>query len=82
MAKKISFNVQNHVFVPKHTLLNEGEKKELLKKYNITPSNLPRILKNDKALANMKVKEGDVIKIERSSQTAGKIDFYRLVVNE
>ena len=82
MAKKISLIIKNHVLIPKHTLLNEKEKKALFEKYNISPSNLPRILKDDSALSGLKVKDGDVIKIERNSPTAGMVKFYRLVIND
>jgi DNA-directed RNA polymerase subunit H len=82
MAKKTLFSVENHVLVPKHSLLNDKEKEKLMKEYNISISNLPRILKSDKAIKELKVKEGDIIKVERKSPTAGKSLFYRLVVNE
>ena len=82
MAKKISIIIKNHILVPKHIILNEKERSVLFEKYNISPSNLPRIMKDDSALAELKVKDGDVIKIERYSQTAGRVEFYRLVVND
>jgi DNA-directed RNA polymerase subunit H (RpoH/RPB5) len=82
MAKKTPFSVEKHILVPKHSLLKDKEKNELFEKYNITGSNLPRILKSDKALDKLDAKEGDIIKIERQSPTAGKTVFYRLVVNE
>jgi len=82
MAKKTTIIIKEHNLVPQHTIVSEKEKEKLLEKYNISPSNLPRILKDDSALSNLKVKDGDIIKIERDSPTAGKVEFYRLVVND
>ena len=82
MTKQTPFTVESHVLVPKHSLVNQKEMDELMKTYNISISNLPRILQSDSAIQDLKVKEGDIIKIERQSPTAGKTIFYRLVVNE
>jgi DNA-directed RNA polymerase subunit H len=82
MAKKIKTIIKNHVLVPKHTKLSVKEKEELFKKYNISLKELPKIKKDDPAIANLDVKEGDVIKITRISDTAGEIEFYRGVVSE
>ena len=79
---KTKFEKNKHVLVPEHKNLNDKEKVALLEKYNISPHNLPRILQNDKAISNLKLKDGDVIKIMRDSPTAGIIEFYRVVINE
>jgi DNA-directed RNA polymerase subunit H (RpoH/RPB5) len=39
-----------HILQPKHIKLNEKESEELLKKLNISKSQLPKILLNDPAL--------------------------------
>ena len=78
MAK---LKIENHELVPKHSKLNEKEKKELLEMYKITPMELPRILLKDPTIENLKVKAGDVIKIARKSRTAGETVYYRCVVN-
>jgi len=80
MAAK--FEVAKHVLVPKHTKVSEKEKKELLEKYAIDLENLPRIQPTDAAIQHLDVKEGDIIKIERASPTAGETVFYRRVVSE
>ena len=66
--------------VPKHQLLNQEEKSELLKKYNITVKQLPRIKEEDAAVSLLNAKKGDIIKIERRSQAAGEYFYYRVVV--
>ncbi|MFH7859798.1 MAG: DNA-directed RNA polymerase subunit RpoH/Rpb5 C-terminal domain-containing protein, partial [Candidatus Aenigmatarchaeota archaeon] len=40
-------NILEHVYVPKHEILSKEEAEALLKKYNITPSQLPSILISD-----------------------------------
>ncbi len=71
-----------HVLVPKHSKINEQEKKDLLEKYGLSGiRELPRILSVDPAIKDLDAKEGDIIKILRISQTAGTTVFYRRVVN-
>lgn len=75
------FKVEDHILVPKHTKINDKEKKALLEKYKITQRELPNIIKKDPAIKNLNAKSGDVIKIIRKSRTAGESAFYRVVVN-
>lgn len=78
MAKTL---ITKHVLIPKHSKLSEKDKKELFERYNITAKELPRINNSDPAIANLNAKPGDVIKIERTSKTAGKSLFYRGVIH-
>ena len=80
MTKK-KFDVTKHQLVPKHVKVSEKEKAEILKKYNITVKELPKILLDDPALTNLEVKVDDVVKIIRNSPTAGEFVFYRCVVH-
>ncbi len=82
MAKKSTFEISKHMLVPDHKKLNQKEKKELLEKNDMNFANLPKISVNDPAIASLKVKEGDVIMIERNSSTAGKTVYYRGVTSE
>ena len=66
-----------HILQPKHTKLKQTEVKELLKKFNISITQLPKITKTDHALPE-ECKSGDVIKIERKSDD-GKAVYYRVV---
>ncbi|MBD3361865.1 DNA-directed RNA polymerase subunit H [Candidatus Woesearchaeota archaeon] len=79
MAKKI--DITKHVLVPKHTLVSEAEKKRITDNLKLSGSELPRILKTDPALAGLKAKDGDIIKITRISRTAGETIFYRRVIS-
>ncbi|MBI4140840.1 DNA-directed RNA polymerase subunit H [Candidatus Woesearchaeota archaeon] len=74
------FDVNEHVIVPKHSKVGEKEKNEILEKYKITLKELPRIFADDPAVAELGVKEDDVVKIARNSPTAGETLFFRRVV--
>jgi len=73
-------NIEKHELVPKHVILSEKEKEELLKKYGIELGQLPRILTSDPMVKLLNAKVGDVIKIIRKSPTAGETIYYRVVV--
>lgn len=77
MASDISKNY----LVPKHAKLSDVEKGKLLESFSISTKELPKITKSDAAIAKLNAKEGDVIKIERESKTAGKALYYRVVVD-
>lgn len=76
----MAFDVTKHVLVPKHSKVSEKELKELSEKYAVDVENLPRVRKVDPAIQHLDVKEGDVVKVERKSATAGVSLFYRRVV--
>jgi len=63
-----------HVLQSKHTKLNKKQVEELLKKYNISLSQLPRISDKDPGLPEG-CKTGDVVKIERKEG-----EYFRVVV--
>jgi DNA-directed RNA polymerase subunit H len=82
MLVEKEFNVLTHELVPEHTILKDSEKKQVLEKFNITPEQLPKILKNDPAAKEIGAKEGDIIKIIRKSPTAGRTTYYRLIIKK
>jgi DNA-directed RNA polymerase subunit H len=67
-----------HILQPKHTKLNEKDAQELLKKYNISKSQIPKILITDAALPEG-CSVGDLIKIERAEEDKINL-YYRVVV--
>ena len=78
----MKMDISKHVLVPKHEVLTEEEAEKVLKKYNITKSQLPKILISDPMVKKIGAKVGDIIKITRKSPTAGESIFYRVVVSE
>lgn len=75
-----SVNIFQSSIVPVHELLNAEEKADLLKKFNISLKQIPRIKEEDAAVKMMNAKRGDVIRIVRKSQVAGECYYYRVVV--
>lgn len=67
-----------HILQPKHVKLKKEEVEKLLEKFNISKSQLPKILSGDPAIPeNCPV--GDVIKIERRDKDKINL-YYRVVV--
>ena len=83
MVKTISkqqFEILNHKLVPNHEIVSEEEKKEVFKKYDITPDQLPKIMDTDPVCLSIVAKPGQIVKITRKSHTADKATAYRFVV--
>lgn len=75
-----AFDLFQHRLVPKHEMLDEEEKAELLLKYKVQPYQLPQISSLDPTVKAIGAKPGDVLRIIRKSQTAGEHMAYRYVV--
>ena len=66
-----------HVLQPKHTKLTSSEAEELIKKFNISLAQLPKISKKDPGLPEG-CNTGDVVKIERIGDLSEI--YYRVVI--
>lgn len=66
-----------HTLQPKHSKMKTEDVEKLLKKFNISLSQLPKISKKDPALPE-DCKTGDVMRIERKGELE-KI-YYRVVI--
>ena len=75
-----SFNIYEHVLVPKHEITTAEERQKVLNEYRVQPYQLPRLRASDPAVKAIGAKPGDIVKIIRESQTAGKYVSYRYVV--
>ena len=69
-----------HILIPKHKKLSDAEAEKILKKFNVSKKQLPRINSNDPAILEMNPEKGDLIEIIRDSPTTGKSYFYRIVI--
>lgn len=77
-----SFNIFDHVLVPKHEIVKPDERKKLLQEYRVQPYQLPRLKASDPAVKAIGAKPGDIVRIIRDSPTAGKYISYRHVVED
>lgn len=78
--KDLIVNITEHELVPKHIILSNEDKEQLLKKYKLTQNQLPKILLGDPISKYLGLKRYQVVKIVRPSETAGKYITYRIAV--
>lgn len=79
--KRLQFNILDHYLVPKVTILNEQEKEEMKKRYNVeNNSQLPEISRFDPQALAICLRPGQICKFMRNSPTAMNSPYYRICV--
>lgn len=77
---ELVINITHHDLVSKHIPMDEKAKKQVLDRYSVRESQMPRIQVTDPVARYFGMKKGDLVKIVRPSETAGRYVTYRLCV--
>ncbi len=75
-----AFNIFEHALVPKHEILTKEERTKVLTQYRVVSHQLPWIKASDPAVRAIGGRPGDIVRIIRTSPTAGKYISYRYVI--
>jgi DNA-directed RNA polymerase I, II, and III subunit RPABC1 len=79
LSTELVFNRTKHRLVPKHVLLNEAEKKDVLSTYDCRDTQIPRMVSTDYVARYYGAKPGSMFKIYRPSPSSGVYITYRVV---
>jgi DNA-directed RNA polymerase I, II, and III subunit RPABC1 len=78
--RELMIDITAHKLVPPHQVLTPAEKEELLARYKINTYQLPKIRQEDPVARYFGLMPGQVVKITRPSETAGRYVTYRVCV--
>lgn len=76
---ELIINITKHERVPKHIVLSEEEKNNILSIYKCNKEQIPQYAVNDPLVKYYGLKNGEMCKIIRKSKTSGNSIYYRIV---
>jgi DNA-directed RNA polymerase I, II, and III subunit RPABC1 len=79
LMSELVFNRTKHRLVPKHVLMTEVEKRDVLTTYDCRDTQIPRMVTTDYIARYFGAKAGDMFKIFRPSPSSGMYITYRVV---
>lgn len=81
---ELQYNVMQHVLQPRFERMSREEVERVYADHGFTPATalrqLPRILSEDKVARYMGLRHGDVVRVTRSSPTAGEVVLFKVCV--
>lgn len=79
LLNRLQFNITKHHLVPKHEVIRDKKViEDVLERYKLKNKyQLPILLKTDPIAKYYGMKNGDLVRITRSSETAGEYIMYR-----
>lgn len=76
---ELAIDITKHILVPKHELVSNEVKKEIMNIYNLKEYQFHTILGSDPIAKYFGAKKGQLFKVTRPSETAGTYINYRIV---
>ncbi len=82
LFEELIINRSHHRLVPKHTLLSDEEKNQVLKMYNASVAHMPRIMNTDFMARYFGAQKGQMFRIERPTPTSGFHTCYLVFIKQ
>jgi len=79
-AEVLQYNITESDLVPKHRLMSQTDVDAYLVEVNLTKTQLPKIKHNDPVARYFGARPGEVMKIERLTESSGISFYYRMVI--